>query len=37
MKAKADIRFVGLVVLMETDEQWLTGKRYLNMNTGVNN
>jgi transposase-like protein len=23
-------------VLMETDERWLTGKRYLNMNTGVN-
>jgi len=21
--------------LMETDERWLTGKRYLNMNTGV--
>ena len=23
-------------VLMETDERWLTGKRYLNMNTAVN-
>jgi len=23
-------------VLMETDERWLTGKRYLNINTGVN-
>jgi putative transposase len=23
-------------VLMETDERWLTGKRYLNMNIGAN-
>jgi len=23
-------------VLMETDERWLTGKRYLNMNSEVN-